>query len=65
MRDAHWIRKTHLFRGDVFICSACGAHSEIPYLYCPSCGWPMEETSYDVSWVDEVESLSALLDDNW
>ena len=62
MKPAHWIRKTHLFRSDEFICSACGAKSDKPYRACPACGSPVKNTRYDASWVDEAEGLSALLD---
>ena len=65
MKAAHWIQKTHLFRADEFICSACGAKSDKPYKVCPACGSPMKKTRYDASWVDEAEGLSALLDDDW
>ena len=65
MKSAHWIRKTHLFKSDEFICFACGAKSDKPYRMCPACGNPMKNTRYDASWVDEVEELSVLLDDDW
>ncbi len=65
MKEAHWIQKTHLFRADDFICSACGAKSNKPYKVCPDCGHEMKKTKYDESWVDETEGLSALLDDDW
>ena len=42
MKKASWTQKTHLFKADEYICSACG-----------------------VSWVDEAEALSAILDDDW
>ena len=31
MSAAHWIQRTHLFRADEFICSACHAVSRKPY----------------------------------
>ena len=65
MKAAHWIRHTHLFRSDEYICSACKASSEKPYTVCPACGAPMKKTKYDPSWVDEAEGLSAILDDDW
>lgn len=65
MKAAHWIQKTHLFRADEFICSACSAKSDKPYIACPNCGKAMKKTKYDASWVDEAEGLSALLDDDW
>ena len=65
MSKARWIRKTHLFRMDEFVCSKCGASFPKPYVVCPSCSADMKKTKYDPSWVDEAEGLSALLDDDW
>ncbi len=60
---AHWIRKTHLFRRDEYICSNCGARADKPYIECPICGAGMRKTKYDASWVDEMEGIDAILDD--
>ena len=65
MRTAHWIQKTHLFRADEFVCSACGAKADRPHSFCPACGAPMKKVKYTASWVDEAEGLSAFLDDDW
>ena len=65
MKSAHWSQRTHLFRADEYICSACKAVSDKPYRVCPSCGAPMKKAKYDPSWVDDVEMLSAILDDDW
>ena len=65
MRSAHWIQRTHLFRSDEYICSACDASCKKPYTVCPACGTSMKKAKYDPSWVDEAESISALLDDDW
>ena len=65
MKNAHWIQKTHLFRPDEFVCSACGASVSKPFHVCPACKEQMKKAKYDPSWVDEAEGLSALLDDDW
>lgn len=65
MKRVHWIRKTHLFRADEYICSKCGAAYFEPNKVCPTCNAVMGKTKYDPSWVDEAEGLSALLDDDW
>ncbi len=65
MKTAHWVRRTHLFRSDEYVCSACGAAGDRPYKVCPSCGAPMKGAKYDPSWADEAEDLSAILDDDW
>ncbi len=65
MKAARWIRRTHLFRPDEYVCSACGASFDRPYAVCPRCGEAMKRTACDPSWVDEAEELSALLDEDW
>ena len=65
MKQAHWTRRTHLFRADEYICSACGASCQKPTPSCPACCATMKKTKYDPSWVDEAEGLSAILDDDW
>ena len=59
------MQRTHLFHPDEFICSACKAICNKPYSVCPMCGSQMKKTQYDASWVDEVEGLSAEIDDDW
>ncbi len=65
MKQAHWTRRTHLFREDEYVCSACGASCRKPGPSCPACGATMKKTKYDPSWVDEAEGLSAMLDQDW
>ena len=65
MKNAYWIRRTHLLRADEYICSACKAAFSKPLRKCPKCGISMRGSRYDPSWVDEAEGLSALLDDDW
>ena len=65
MRADLWIQKTHLFRKDEFICSACRAACDKPYQICPVCGTEKTKVSYEASWVDEAEEMSIMLDDDW
>lgn len=65
MKRTCWIRKTHLFRADEYICSRCGASCGKPYKICPGCQSEMGKAKYDPSWVDEAEGLSAILEDDW
>ena len=65
MRRPHWTQKTHLFRADEYICSVCGTKSLKPYQICPACGSLMRKTKYEASWVDEMELMSAVFDDDW
>ena len=64
-RTAYWIQKTHLFRADEYICSACRAIYGELFSICPSCGAYMKKSKYDPSWVDEMEDMLAFLDDDW
>lgn len=63
-KTGHWTRQTHLFAADAYICSQCGKSVQRPFKVCPYCKARMSSTSYDPSWVDEAETLSALLDDD-
>lgn len=65
MKIVRWTQRTHLFRADEFICSVCRSVSDKPYKVCPACGAAMKKAECDASWVDEAESLSAILDDDW
>lgn len=65
MKADLWIQKTHLFRKDEFICSACRAVCDKPYQMCPVCGTEKTRVSYEASWVDEAEEMSIMLDDDW
>ena len=64
-KTAYWIKRTHLFRADEYICSICKASCDKPYIVCPACGVQMKKQKYDPTWVDEAEMLSALVDDDW
>ena len=65
MKRTRWIRKTHLFRADEYLCSCCGASCGRSYKICPNCQSEMGKPKYDPSWVDEAEGLSAILEDDW
>ena len=62
-KTAQWIQHTHLFRKDAYECSACGCRADKPYRTCPRCGLPMKGSKYDPSWVDEIEAIDAIFDD--
>ncbi len=59
----HWIQHTHIFRKDEYECSACSYYADKPYVTCPNCGAPMNGTKYESSWVDEIEAIDAIFDD--
>ena len=61
-KTARWIRKTHLFRRDEYVCSACGYRTDKQYKACPQCSAPMKGTKYEASWIDEMEEYDALND---
>ena len=65
MKRPYWIRQTHLFQKDQYICSNCDAACDRPYNVCPVCDVPVGNAKDEPSWVDEAEGMSALLDDDW
>lgn len=62
-KDAYWIQRTHVFRRDEYVCSACGCIEEKPSAYCPRCGAKMKKTKYTASWVDEMEAADIFFND--
>lgn len=60
---ARWIQKTHLFRADEYICSACKFTTLTPSSQCPCCGRMMKGKKYDPNWVDEMEFMDAIWGD--
>ena len=62
-QKAYWTQKTHLFRSDEYICSACGNVTDKAYKQCPSCESYMSKGKYDPSWVDEAEMMDILFND--
>lgn len=62
-KASKWIKKTRLFRSDVYVCFNCGFSAARPSKVCPGCGAVMKGTRYDPTWVDEMEMIDAFLDD--
>ena len=60
MKKASWTQKTHLFKADEYICSACGASCGKPAKICPHCGAKMKNGRYEASWVDEAEIMDIM-----
>lgn len=60
----YWTRETHLFKSDVYICSACGHKEKKALKVCPGCGRTMTGTKYDPSWVDEMEMMDIIFGDD-
>ena len=63
LKIAYWTQKTHLFRSDEYICSACGCSTDKAYKQCPSCESDMCKSKYDPSWVDEAEIMDIFFGD--
>ena len=63
MKTAKWIEKTHLFRPDEYVCSACGASFRKPAPACPHCGVKMNGGKYDPHHIDELEAMDMLFGD--
>ena len=64
MEKTYWIVRTHLFRPDEYICSSCKSTQDKAYKSCPACGKRMAKSKTDPSWVDEIEGLSSIIDDD-
>ena len=60
---AYWIRKTHLFLNDEFICSNCQKNAMSPFEQCPHCGSVMTGEKKDSNWVDEACLIDIFCDD--
>ena len=60
---AYWIKNTHIFQRDEYVCSNCGARFVRPSKFCKECGCRMTGTKSDVGWVDEMEAFDAIFDD--
>ena len=63
MEKAHWIRHTHVFRKDEYVCSVCKRTVPKPGRFCPYCGSKMDGTKTDVNWVDEMEAADSIFHD--
>lgn len=64
MRNAYWIKHTHLFRANDYKCSACNALYDDPYDICPSCGSLMGSPISDTSWIDEMADYDSMFGDD-
>ena len=59
-RRGYWIRCEHLFGGDDYVCSACGAKFKKQSLLCPKCKTLMTKIRVDPRWIDEMEMLEII-----
>lgn len=62
-KPAYWIRNTHVFRRDEYVCSACGYRAAGPGRSCPRCGVRMKGAKNGASWIDEMAAFDAMFDD--
>ena len=60
----HWIRHSHFFDPDEYECSACGAVFRKETRRCPGCGAQMAYTHDRQDWIDELEELDMILEDD-
>ena len=59
----HWIRRTHLFKNDVYECSVCRVNAKKPVKRCPGCGSAMQGVEYDAGWMDEMAEFDAMFEE--
>ena len=64
-KSAYWIVKTHILRDDEYYCSACRARADRKYKICPNCGLPMKGKKSDLGWIDEMEMMDIMLEDDF
>ena len=62
--NPHWIRHTHFFDPDDYECSRCGRRFREKRPACPHCGAPMTGEKEKEDWVDELEELSWIMEDD-
>ncbi len=63
MKKAYWIKHTHVFRKDEYVCSLCRHKTDKQTKNCPGCGRIMYGVRSDTNWGDEMEGIDAILDD--
>ena len=59
----HWIRHSHFFGSDEYECSRCGKVFTQKGKVCPNCGVTLRSEKDDLGWIDELEELDMILDD--
>lgn len=55
-----WIRVEHLYGGDDYVCSVCGAKFKKQSLLCPKCKTLMTKIKVEPRWIDEMEILDII-----
>ena len=59
-QSAYWIRRTHLFKKDMFECTACRRSADRPAKRCPACGAAMKGVKTDGAWLDEMADFDEM-----
>ena len=54
-RKGRWIRQSHLFGPDTYVCSLCKSVFSAKSDRCPACGASLPRVSTDPVWIDEME----------
>ena len=60
----HWIKESHFFGRDRYRCSECKRLSDRPAPVCPFCGTKPGKVKDPMTWVDEAEMISEILEDD-
>lgn len=64
MKDTgYWIKHSHLFQSDEYVCSECGGKSTYPASICPNCKAVMKGSNDDANWVDEANIIDIIIGD--
>ena len=59
-KPAVWVRVTHLFRRDEYVCSVCGHKADKPHKSCPKCGTEIKKTVTDPEWINEMADFDEM-----
>lgn len=61
-KKGKWIKISHLLRANEYKCSECGSVFRKAAAVCPKCETKMKKST---GWVDELEEISAIADEDW
>ena len=63
-KQPRWIKHSHFNGSEDFECSECGKRFKRKSQVCPNCGAHLRRTDDDLGWIDELEALDTILDED-
>jgi Zn finger protein HypA/HybF involved in hydrogenase expression len=64
VKRGYWKVQEHLSGDATFQCSRCKGVFQNREAFCPKCHSENKKVSYDPVWVDEIEMMDAIFDDD-